>query len=237
MNQNANFLAFRYFLVPVSEQMTINQLTVEEKGLMMKQIFTILEQSNKLSHKIRERKYILYLKEKITEEIYLCKFAKEIFRTKYNEGEHDIESTQEQEFPYVYAIINLRRQIILIQSKSAVFRELSTVKNIVEDWFYNEIGWRFDYIFKLDEITNEHIFWDYIQESESIFEVDLRMKSPNLFGGRLEVSSLLKQINFTFNNTESTLKLKNEQGKLKIDKENLDDAVKYITGGWWRMEN
>lgn len=236
MNSNLKFYAFRYFLI-ANDQISIYHNMIKDKRSIIKDIFIGLEKNNKIIKILEDRKYILCLTDKVSENIYLCKFAKENHFTKFEEKENDIEDIPDYDYPFVYLIIDLYHQIILMQEKSSVFRHIATAKNKLIEWVTQGTE-MFDYNFKIDEITHEHLFWNYVDNSEGIFEVNLKMKSPNLFEGWLDSNKLLKKLREIFNNTETNLKLNNENGKLKIDREVLESFIKYITGGGgeWKLK-
>lgn len=229
MSKELKLYAFRYFLIP-PDQVSLTQLLIKDKSEIIKSVLADLKDNYKLTKYIRNRKHILYYTDS-TQNLFLCKFAKETRFTKHQEGDIDIKSTKELDFPFIYIIFDLSHQIILIQNNSSVYRHILTAKNTFKEWFDNIINNKYDHYFKLDEITYEQTFWKYINESDKIYELNLNMKSPNLFGAFLETNKLLNNIKEIFNNTETDFNLKNEKGLLKVEKDNLEDGIKYITGG------
>jgi hypothetical protein len=236
MNDITKFFAYRYFLVP-NEQISIFQQQIREKNLLIREVFKELESKNKLSKILGDRKYLLYFYNKISDDIYVCKFAKETHFVKYEEGDIDINNINDSEYPFIYIIVDLSRQIILFEHKPSIFRTPTASKYKFIEWITTDKD-MFDYNLKIDEITYEHAFWDYIERSDSIYEIVLNMKSPNLFDGWLEANNFLKMIKELFNNTESEIKLSNEKGKLVIDKKYFETFIRYITGGggYWRLK-
>ncbi|WP_374720773.1 hypothetical protein [Peribacillus tepidiphilus] len=223
------FHAFRYFLVPFGDQLSLNHV-LYEKNQLIYNIFKSLQNDKKIDTIYWNKRYVLYITETLAEGLYVCKFAREINITIDKEGSTDIESIPESSFPYIYIIVDLHRQIILIQNKHSVFNRIETPKNAFASMF-NTLIEQFDYEFSLDTITSQNEFWQYYKNNEGIFEFELRMKSPNLFGGIVDAESLLKQINEDYNNTETTLKVKNSQGKLKIARDKIQSFIKYVSGG------
>jgi hypothetical protein len=236
-NTLMKFNSYRYFIVPFEEQVSLEQMLINDKREILINLMNILEGTKKIDRLYRNKRYILYLTNKLSDGLYVCKFAKEKNITIYEEGNHDIEDQPESSFPYIFLIVDLHRQIILIQEKSSVFPRISTSKNAVEGWF-SSFTEDFDYVLSLDEISYEQDFWNYVQQNEGIYELELTMKSPNLFGGLYEAEELLKQINNEYNNTETTIKVKNDKGKLRIIRDRIQSFIKYISGGGgkWSLE-
>jgi hypothetical protein len=228
------FFAYRYFVVPLEDQITMRQLIIENKNQLVIDFFN-RTQSQKATFTVNNRKNIIYFSSKIGDNIYLFKLAKETHRTLYQEGETDITNSEELDYPFVYFIVDYHKQIVLIQKNTSVFKKVDTIKTRIEN-LLNEQVFEFDYGVFFEEITDENAFWEYINESSSIYELKLKLNSPNLFGGLIESEEFLKKLNVLFNNTSTDIKFKNEKGKLKIFKENIEGFIKYITGGGGEWE-
>jgi len=234
MKKDMIFFAFRYFVVPQEDQITMQQLLIENKNKLVIDFFEKIKEQ-KYIFTANNRKHIIYYSSKISENIHLYKLARETLRTLHQDGETDVQTLEELDYPYIYFIIDYQKQIILFQKKTTLFKKVNTVKNIIEELITDKIN-SFDYGIFLEEITDEYVFWNYIYESSKIYELKLKLNSPNLFGGFLDAEKLLKKINVLFNNTSTDIKFKNEKGRLKVDKENIDGFIKYITGGGGEWE-
>jgi len=234
---NMKFFAFRYFLVPF-KQKTLFSSEIENKNDIMRNIFKEIEKTNKITHKIPNKfnkKHTLYFTHKFSNDIYLCKFSHEKQITKHEEINDDIQSTKDIDLPFIYLIIDLQRQIILFQKNTSTFRRITTAANKFKKWTEIEIK-NFDFSFKIEEITYENTFWDYVDKSTEIYNLNLHLNSPNLFEGKLKAEDLLKKLKGFFNNTETDINLENEEGKLTLKKDILKSFIKYIAGGGgkWR---
>jgi hypothetical protein len=236
VNDELKFYAYRYFIIP-SEVSSIFQMLVHDKDVLINDIFFNLEKSIKMSKIINNRKLILCFNRKIGDSIYILKFAKEKRYTRYEEGDNDIEDTKDSDYPFIYVIVDIKRHVILIQQKSSVYSNVTTAINKLREWLItgNEM---YDYQLKIDEITHEHIFWEYVDKSDELYEIFLRMKSPNIFDGFLEANTILKKIREILNNTETNIKFMNEKGKLQVNRNVFDTFIKYITGGGgeWKLK-
>lgn len=232
---NIKFYTFRYFLIP-SLQITFEQMTIKDKKQLIKDIFNKLNKESKIEREINNRKYILYLRKKLSDDIYICKFGREVIRNMYDIGIEDIEEKKESDYPYIYFIVDTSKQIFFIEEKTSVFRELNYAKDKIRKFFEHDLRKK-DFNMMIDEITESKSFWQYINNADKIFELKLNMKSPNAFQGILNANELLKKMRGFFNNTEMDMNLKNEDGKLNINEENSKDYIDYIThgGGKWEV--
>lgn len=230
------FYAYRYFIVPTDQQMTMDQLIISDKEELLVRFFEVLKEKNKIEGSYWNKNYILYLTKELASGLFLCKFAKQKNITIYEPGNVDIEDSDEKSYPYIYIIIDLNRQIFLIQEKQSIFPSRATSRNSFQEIINNFIE-NYDYIIAVDEITYEQDFWKQLQMHDSIYELELTMKSPNLFGSLVEAEELLKEINNTYNNTETTIKVKNDKGKLRLVRDKIQSFIKYISsgGGKWSL--
>ncbi|WP_047984585.1 hypothetical protein [Ornithinibacillus californiensis] len=234
MKKDMIFFAFRYFVVPHEDQITMQQLRIENKNKLVIDFFKKIKEQ-KYTFSANNRKYIIYYSRKINKNIHLYKLARETLRTLHQDGDTDVQTSEELDYPYIYFIVDYQKQIILFQKKTTVFKKVSTVKNRIEELINEKIN-SFDYGIFLEEITDENAFWKYINQSSEIYELKLKLNSPNLFGGYIDAEMLLKKLNALFNNTSTDIKFKNEKGRLKVVKNNIEGFIKYITGGGGEWE-
>lgn len=188
---NIKFYTFRYFLIP-SLQITFEQMTIKDKKQLIKDIFNKLNKESKIEREINNRKYILYLRKKLSDDIYICKFGREVIRNMYDIGIEDIEEKKESDYPYIYFIVDTSKQIFFIEEKTSVFRELNYAKDKIRKFFEHDLRKK-DFNMMIDEITESKSFWQYINNADKIFELKLNMKSPNAFQGILNANELLEK--------------------------------------------
>ena len=236
MSKSSKFYAYRYFVIPNNQIAMFAEYKAEEKNNLIKDIFNKLKKVNRIEHILNNRKNILYATHKFSDDLYLCKFAIEHYITKHEETEDDIKNVKDQDFPYIYILVDLKRQIILFEKNTNVIQKMSTTKNKFENWIKKEIN-DYDFSFKLEKIVYEYEFWEYVKKSDNIYELNLNLNSPNLFEGLNKANKLLKKINGLFNNTETDVTLENEDGDLVVEKENVGGFIKYTSagGGSWNL--
>ena len=238
MRASDSFAAFRYFIVP-NEQISLFDTVEEKRNEAVTSLFEKITTEHKLTYELKGHKHILVFNRKIAKDVFLCKFSKEENITLFQEGEFDIENVVNTNLPFVYLVFDIKRQIILIQLKTSVFKSVEATKNKLEKCMEIEFV-RYGFTVKIDEITDEANFWTFVDNSDGVIEIELELNSPNLFGGHVNINEMLKLINNEYNNTQTTFKVKNEKGKLSLKKlnESLQSALKYISGGAgrWKMK-
>lgn len=226
------FGAYRYFIIP-SQQLSFYDAVEETRDIAVSNFFSGFLTSKKRSWELNGRKHLLVFNRKLSGSTYFFKFGIETVRTVFVEGTADIENTDEIDYPFIYVVVDTKQQIVLIEMKTSVFSTLNVAKNRLKDCFekgFNLDG--FEVIFK--EILDPSTFWDFVDNSQGVYEVALTLNSPNLFGGFLSTNKMLKEIKKTYNNLQTTIKISNKKAPLtNISKENqsLTDAIRYASGG------
>lgn len=239
MKEYNNFAAFRYFIVP-SQQISLFDTIDEKRERAVIYFLEKLKKASKISYEIENRKYLLVYNRKIEKDYYILKFSSEQYRTLFKEGEFDIEDATEPDYPFVYLIFDIKRQIILVEMNTSVFQTPLQTKNKLQKCLQTEFFLTgFDVLIK--EIVDEKNFWYYVNTGKPIYSIKLILNSPNLFGGFIETSKMLSAIRKRYNNTQVSLEVHNSNNPLTgIDKENeeLSEAVKYAEagGGEWILK-
>jgi hypothetical protein len=85
--------------------------------------------------------------------------------------------------------------------------------------------------------TKENIFWNLVNESLYIYNLELRMVSPNILETNKKAREALKDLQNIFKQDEIDVTLKNESGELKIPIHPIEDYIEYISEGEgsWKM--
>lgn len=232
MKLGSTFAAYRYFLIP-SAQISLYDTAKEKRREAVESFFHKALSEKKISIDIEDRKQVLAFERKVDNEILLFKFGSEKHETKYHESETGIEGVVEKNLPFVYLIFDVRRQLLLVEINTSVFKTPAQTQKKIQVWFERAF---FQYGFEIifEEIIDENTFWKYVEDGAPIYDVTLTLNSPNLFAGFIEIDKALKQIRELYNNTQTTLKVSNKNAPLSgIKKENkeLAEAVKYASGG------
>src|SRR5690606_35101084 len=141
-----------------------------------------------------------------------------------------IETIEDKRYPFIYLILDIERQIILIQHKTSVFKDIDIPKTKIEKFITKNLS-VYGLVAKIQEISSEITFWEQLKEYDQIYSFDITLNAPNLFGARYRANDLSKDIQENYNATEFRIKLKNALGKLKLLKENVSDYIKLASAG------
>jgi hypothetical protein len=221
------FYAFRYLVTPISEQLSIVQQLNKSKEELMFDIVENLAKDAKTEWIKRSKRFLFYGSQS-KDSIHIIKFAKESNNNIYIEGDDDIEVKGIKNAKYVYLIIDIEHQIILIERNSTVFNSTEYAIKIISEFFREKMR-EYDYVVNIYPLASKKKFWNYVDAADEIFELSLVLNAPNMaFFGNKDTREVLQMIKETTNNEEFDIAFKNKEGKLKIVKETLGGWVDYV---------
>lgn len=236
------FNPYRYFIIPNEKQITIEShlkgYLIEDKAQMIKDFFKELKTVRKRKIGYKNREYLLYYIEHIQDRYVILKIAREKENRIHDPGEFDIKESSRLDYPYSIVLVDLVTQKILIEHNSEAFSNTKSVANRLVQ-FFNEFSNRYNYEVKLNDMLTEEQFWNSVSKYESISGLHIVLESPNLFDGLFDVEELLRKLKNEYNNTETEMKLKNENGGIVINEKNddLKSMIDYASqgGGRWSL--
>lgn len=235
-DRKSPFFAFRYLVTPASNQITILHELSKKKEELMADIVIQLNDKPKTEWVKGSKRYLIYgLQRK--NDFFIFKYARESIENIYVEGEADIEVKGIKATKYVFLIIDIKNQLVLIERNLNVFSSVKSAINILSDYFRDNIR-QFDYVVNIYPLVSKRSFWNYVEEADEIFELNLILNAPNMpFLGNPDTRSVLQKIKDSTNNEEFQLGFKNEEGKLTILQDTLGNWINYIreVGGKYKI--
>lgn len=134
IERRSPFLAYRYMVTPISNQLTIHQEISKSKELLMKDIIMNLSSDTKTVFNRGFKRYLFYGSQN-QDNLYIIKFARESSPIIYTEGENDIEVNEIKETKFVYLMIDTTNQIILMERNITVFQSVENAIKVLADFF------------------------------------------------------------------------------------------------------
>lgn len=228
MNEKRSpFLAYRYLVTPISDQISITQELNKPKEELIKDFIEKLATTAKTEWRRGSKRYLFYGSQHF-ENVYIIKYARETDERIYLEGEKDINIEIIKEAKFVYLLIDTKHQVILLERNRSVFSSVDNAISVLADFFRDYMR-EFDYVVNIYPLVSKRKFWNYVDTADEIFELTLKMNAPNLaFFGHEDTRDVLQQIKDATNNEEFELSFKNEEGRLKIMRETLGNWIDYV---------
>lgn len=220
------FFTYRFNILASRQQRMFDDTTKEQK---FSEIIGQLRQNKKDQYLHYNSKYFLYFSNSLTDTIHLLTLAKEENYIKPTEGDLNVIQVPDIRTPFIYVIIDMVRQIILIQEKSTVFTS-EYAQARLQDYFTQKLA-ASNVTVDIEPIIDKKTFWDEVNDADSVEEFDITLNAPNLFRGRFEASKFVQEVYEDFNISEFTIKLKSKLGHLKLMKENVQDFIALASAG------
>jgi len=222
------FYSYRYLL---ARTIQTNLDTVSKtNNEFFTDFFSQIEDMGKVVYKISRKKYFFYFIDKIDSNIYLLQFAKEQEIQIPHEGKNSVDLMTDIITPYVNMIVDLKRQIILIENKLVVYSDNETprarISKLLEQFLHP-----YDIIINVKEISSSKQFWENINQADQIYNITLDLPPPNLFNGRFEADKLVKEVYGSTHFSDFKIILKSATGGLKILKDAFGSYINLIASG------
>lgn len=231
------FYTYRYLISNTAEQMSIFEMLHNKESLIKKILLDLLDQK-KVSWNYATKRYIFTGIEKFESDIFIIKFARESINKIYVEDEIDIKKTDILEARYVYLIIDIKNQILLIEDKKSIFQDFKTAIKLINT-FINEKIKEYNYHLNIFPLATKYTFWQSVSEAEKIYQLTLKLNAPNMaFFANRSTQRILKAIKDEVNNDELDLIFKNSDGNLEVKKTGIGTWIDYIReiGGKYFMK-
>jgi hypothetical protein len=221
------YLIFRYFIIPITAQMTIYDSEFSKEERMIYAIQNIFN-NKKTTFQYWSTKHFLFSNFEVDNRFICLKYAKEYVRKKMVEGDYNIQEIEDLELHAAQLIFDTKHQFLLIQKKTTEFPYHDQIKNALSAYFSQQLR-QYNYTIKIDEIPEKIQFWRFIEENEYINTLNLKFNAPNMLFGNSETRQALNILKDDYNIDEIDVSLKNKNNKLKIFRDNISKYIDYIT--------
>ena len=239
MEKAIKFLGLRGFVMTTNQLSLFNYEidTSEKKNIEFRRVFETLLQNKKIQIVYLNRPYYLYFVKKHNDDIVQCKLCRKVKLKKHDLGESDINEQDIDDYPYINIFVHMASQKFLVEINQSVFADYFTPKIILEK-VMNSVLKSSECFMDIKPIINDKSFWNYIENSSMIYEVEFSLNAPNLFDVNDDADSFVKAVEQTTNAKNVSVKLTNSEGQLDIKKENVDTYVKFANagGGEWSIK-
>lgn len=238
MNESIVFYGFRGFITfPVQRSifnMNISNDT-EGKNKVFRNFFDFVQEKQMINSLYQSRTYILIFKNRYGDLIH-CQLARKKKFNKRELVENNIVECEDNDYPYVNIFIDLKSQKFLVESKTLVFENYATCGTVLENIINNNLSKK-DIKITLSQITEEENFWKYFNDESKVYNIELNLITPNIFGAEDAADALLKDAQENIGSEKVSLKFSNSEGNLKPNNVGMGSFIRYISagGGNWKI--
>lgn len=228
------FVCLRLFLTPIESHLFAKPASQAEKLGWLRKSFL-----KSINHKSpKGGNFALRVKPE-RDFVFSGKLARRQVFSIHERTPDDVSDREVENWPYVVfrADLSPERQVFVVEENSAVFRSIDVLTRVLTEMATDAV-FVHGYAASFEPIVQEQSFWQLVEkESQGVFAVTFRLRSPNLFGGALKANETLKQLQAAFNNTEADISLRNDKGQLRLPRERVESFREYADkgGGSWEL--
>ncbi len=231
--KSRNFITLGYYIIR-SKQNTLFENKYPDTVEGKKKLFEELFLQNETTYISRKSEFVLADIDHY-DNYYYGKFAKRRTQKLSKKEGHHIRDTSQTEYPYSYFVCDTEKNIFCIEKKSSVYKNPENVIRILSAMVTEKIRAE-EYVCIFEAVTQKRAFWNTIKDAKKIYYLQLTLNSPNLLNSNKKAREAVKALQDKFNNTTTKVELKNEEGNLKIEENEItNDHVEYAeeAGGNW----
>lgn len=221
------YVAHRIFLNKIRNSELFD---VETKEAVFSRIVLELFTNSPRSFEDYGVEHILAGYKEIDNQIYVFQLVKPRSFDKPILGARIVETTKDLMHPFINIIIDVPRQILLVETDTTIFQKPEVIPGRVAV-FLTEQMTQHGILCSASEISDGKEFWDKIQELDSVEDVMLEFNAPNFFGSENEVD---KMVNETYDETnfhKMKIVLKNKITGLKFYYERFHKHIQRLSEG------
>ena len=228
-----NFVTLGYYIIR-SEQCTLFENKYPDTAEGKQKLFEDLFLQNETTYVSRKSEFVLADVEH-HDNYYYGKFAKRRKQKLSKKEGHHILDTSLTGYPYSYFVCDTTKNIFCIEIKSSVYKTPESIIGILSAMVTEKIRSE-GYVCIFEAVTQKRAFWNTIKDAKKIYYLQLTLNSPNLLNSNKKAREVVKALQGKFNNTTTKVELKNEEGNLKIEENEVtNNYIEYAeeAGGNW----
>ncbi len=239
MEEIIEFYGFRGNII-FPNQVTLYSLgyvnNSKNKNKVFKDFFNEIKENGKVDSEYQKRRYyMIFINQYDT--IVHCQLARERIYDKYEMTNEKIVGTKDQDYPFINVFIETESQKFLIESKTTIFENYNTCKDVIEN-IMNKYLKNIDATININPILEEQEFWEFFKNDNEVKSLSFNLTVPNIFDASDDATIFLNGARDNVGASNVSLNFLNSEGKLEPNKKGIDSFVKYTSagGGTWHLK-
>ncbi len=236
--ERSPFFAFRYLVVPSSTQLSLFPETTNtklSKEDLMHEIWLDLQSNPKIPFTLGSKRFLFYRLFPVNNTLFGFMFAKANTRKSYHEGDDGLITRKEDYLSATLFYVDSKTQVILMQRKTSAFKYPEASVSKIEDYLRDRMK-SHGYSVNIFPLSDPDSFWQFIDDSDRLYELSLVASAPNISFGNEDLRHLLQTLKDDSNNDTVSLSVKSTDGYLKVKKESfIGKVIDYVSsiGGFY----
>jgi hypothetical protein len=130
----------------------------------------------------------------------------------------------------VYVVVDVLGQYIFVQ-KDYKFGTEEQVCNALQEGLRVPVLETYNHLLFIEPKLETGRFWSIVEGHNKIYKIDLTMISPNILETNKKARKALEELKKLFGQDDVAIRLRNENGDLKVPKNPISEYVDYIEEG------
>ena len=224
----ANYYAFR---IQISQPAQLHAFDQQRtKRQLLEIAIKVIERNYPFRFQAKGNLYLAYYHLKIDDNIHAIQIARKDTVLEPKVGEHGVTNQLDTVYPYSYFIIDIPRQIILVQEKTSAFRDIESIVSRTKDIFEKALILQRVTV-AIEAISNAEDVWEKIEDAEEIYSLVVDIDPPNFFGSRFKSNIDIREAFEETNFTKFKLVLLNKLGELRLPRAQFENLIQTISSG------
>lgn len=233
MNNIKDFYVLRYSIVDEGPTLLEPRKLPSVKG---ETILETLLSNNRWEKRGTEFQFIGFSEERIDDDsFYVGKIAKLKKAQLGVETLEDIVDKETDDWKAVILIVDTKNQFIFAR-KNSKFGDVAHICNSIQMGINEIVIPEYNHKVFVEPVPTKGRFWEIVNNSDSIYRIELVMISPNIMETNKTARDALENMKNLFNQEKTIIKMENSSGELVIPHEPIDEYVDYIEEGEGKWE-
>src|SRR3989337_2025741 len=199
----SKYIAFRFLIVPIDQHLFAKPMSYHDKIAIFKKNFFkshdfITPTGSEFAIRITQTE----------NDIAYGKLSRKMLYDLHEKQPHDIKEMTVEDWPFVEFICDTteKHQLLIMRHNTRIFPKISKIGYVLSEEL-NKYMYPIGYSVSYEQLVSESTFWDYVKDSEGIYQLSFDLLSPNLFGANQIANESLKSVQELFNNSEIRVSL------------------------------
>jgi hypothetical protein len=153
-------------------------------------------------------------------------------------SEKKFRKVEVEDFPDSTVVWISEQHLILIEKPTKYKISIDSVVSSLEDHL-NKMLREYELVVSIILLTDTSAFWEVIESSKEIYEIEFALVSPNFIGDfHQNIRDMLQNSKDIYNARKTTYRLSNEDGSLEVPKDDtrVTEMLSWVVDGggeWW----
>ena len=224
------FKVLRYALIPYEQMDHWERSLPEPKGRAVAVALPLQEAPRLFKYRNRDHALVGFSRLPGDDRFLFGRLAKKRETTIGELREHDVVEITTEDWLPIWVLVDTDGQYIVVEMHGR-FGRLDHVIQVLQLALTELVETEYRHEVIVSPVTDARAFWEIVERAPRIYQARLRFVSPNFLDTPGEFRELLRRWKQLFNQTEAEVDLRNDEGRLSLPNDLLNEPIDYIAAG------